>query len=171
MGIIRPARVVADDLTKANLGEGLPNIVLMAKSSVGKQVTSESMDSHSARGPDGTKNNQPSSSQPRVSTMDLSGPGPSGGAAGRSGQDPNEPRQDVSHLAMYISDEDKFADDQHQIIPIEDAFALPYIPRPGLEGFNCGYLLPAEITGFQGTYYYESGDVKPGYTHASPCVL
>ena len=94
---------------------------------MGKQVTSESMDSHSASGRSGTKNNQWSSSQPRASTMHLSRPGSSGGAAGGSGQDPNEPRQDVSHLAMYISAEDEFADNPHQIIPIEDAFALPYI--------------------------------------------
>ena len=79
--------------------------------------------------------------------MHSSGPGPSGGATGSSGQDPTEPRQDVSHLAMYILDEDEFADNPHQIIPIEDAFALPYIPRQGLEGFNHGYILPAEITG------------------------
>ena len=59
----------------------------MASSGVGKQATSESMDSHSTSGPSGTKNHQPSSPQPRVSTMHLSGPGPSGGAAGGSGQD------------------------------------------------------------------------------------
>ena len=122
MGIIPPARVVADDLTKTNLREGSPNILLMASSGVGKQVTSESTDSCSAGGLGGTKNNQPSSSKPRVSTMHSSGPGPSGGAAGGSGRDPNEPRQEVPHLAMYISDEDEFADDPHQIIPIEDAF-------------------------------------------------
>ena len=49
---------------------------------------------------------------------------------------------------MYISDDDEFADDPHQIIPIEDAFALPYLPRQNLERFDCGYLLPAEVTGF-----------------------
>ena len=65
--------------------------------------------------------------------MHSSGPGPSGGAAGGSGRDPNEPRQ-VSHLGIYISDDD-FADVPHQIIPIEDAFALPYLPRQSLEGF------------------------------------
>ena len=120
----------------------------MASSGVGKQVTSKSTDSHSTCGPSETKNNQPSSSQPRASTMYSSGPSPSGGAAGGSGWDPSEPREGVSHLAMYISDEDKFTDDLHQIIPIKDAFALPCIPRPGLEGFDCGYLLPAEITAF-----------------------
>ena len=44
-GILPPARVVAEDLTKANLREGLPNLLQMALSGVGKQVTSESMDS------------------------------------------------------------------------------------------------------------------------------
>ena len=69
---------------------------------------------------------------------------------------------------MYISDEDGFANDPHQIIPIKDAFALPYLSRLNLEGFDHGYVLPAEVTGFQGTDYHESGDVRPGYTGASP---
>ena len=85
MGIIPPARVVADDLTKTNLGEGSPNILLMASSGVGKQVTSELTDSCSAGRLGGTQNNQPSSSKPRASTMHSSGPSPSGGAAGGSG--------------------------------------------------------------------------------------
>ena len=105
---------------------------------MGKQVTSESTDSRSADGLGGTKNNQLSSSKSRAPTTHSGGPGPSG-ATGGSGQDPNKPRQ-VSHLAMYISDGDEFTDDSHQIIPIEDAFALPYLPRQNLEG------LPAEVT-------------------------
>ena len=80
--------------------------------------------------------------------MHSSGPGSSGSAAGGSSQDPSEPRQGLSHLAMVISDDDKFADDPHQIIPTEDAFALPFLPRQNLEGFNQGYLLPAEVTAF-----------------------
>ena len=40
--------------------------------------------------------------------------------------------------------------------------------QDNLEGFDCGYLLLAEVTGFWGTYYHESGDVRPGYTGASP---
>ena len=118
MGIIPPARVVAEDLTKANLREGLPNLLQMTLSGVGKQVTSESMDSCSTGGLGRTKNNQLSSSKSRVFTMHSSGPGPSGGAAGGSSQDPIEPRQEVSHLAMYISDEDEFADNPHQITPL-----------------------------------------------------
>ena len=85
MGILPPARVVAEDLTKANLREGSPNLLQMASSGVGKQVTSELTDSHSAGGLGGTKNNQPSSSKPRVSTTHSSRPDPSGGAVGGSG--------------------------------------------------------------------------------------
>ena len=99
-------------------------------------------------------------------TIHSSGPGSSGGTAGGSSCNPNKPRQVVSHLAF--SDDDKFADDPQQIIPTEDAFALPYLPRQNLEGFKQGYLLPAEVTAFQGIYYHESGDVRPGYTGASP---
>ena len=75
------------------------------------------MDSCSVGGLGGTKYNQASSSKPKVLTTHSSGPGSSGGAAGGSGQDPNEPREGVSHLVMYISNDDDFADDPHQIIP------------------------------------------------------
>ena len=80
--------------------------------------------------------------------MHSSGPGPSHGAAGGSGQDPNEPRQEVFHLAFTISSDNEFTDDPHQIFPTEDAFTLPYLPRQNLEGFDHGYLLLAEVTGF-----------------------
>ena len=78
MGILAPARVVAEDLTKTNLREGLPNLLQMALSDVGKQATSESIDSHGAGRLGGTKNDQP------LSSMHSSGPGPSGGAGGDS---------------------------------------------------------------------------------------
>ena len=165
MGILPPARVVAEDLTKANLREGSPNLLQMA---VGKQATSELTDSHGAGGLGGNKNDQPLSSKPGVPFMHSSGSGPSGGTGGGSSQDLSKPRQEVSHLALYISDDDEFADNLHQIIPIEDAFTLTYLPRQNLEGFDCGYLLPAEVTGFQGTYYHGSGDVRSDYTGASP---
>ena len=100
-------------------------------------------------------------------TAHSSAHGSGGGAAGGSGQDPNEPRQGVSHMALVI-DDDEFADDPHEIIPTVDAFAIPFLPRQGMEGFDRGYLLPADVTTFQGIYYHESGDVRPGYTGASP---
>ena len=68
---------------------------------------------------------------------------------------------------MVVSDGDEFTDDLHQIIPTEDIFTVLAIPRENLKGFNEGYLLPAEVTAFQGIYYHESGDVRPGYTGAS----
>ena len=69
---------------------------------------------------------------------------------------------------MVVSDDDKFTDNPHQIIPTEDVFTAVAIPRENLKGFDEGYLLPAEVTAFQGIYYHESGDVRPGYTGASP---
>ena len=50
VGILPPARMLAEDLTKANLREGLPNFLQMALKCVGKQATSESTDSQSAGG-------------------------------------------------------------------------------------------------------------------------
>ena len=105
-------------------------------------------DSHSAGEQGGTKNNQASSSKPKVFTMHSSGPGSSGGAAGGSGPDPNELRQEVSHLVLIISNDDEFTDDPHHIIPTEDVFTLPYLPRQNLKGFDRGYLLPSEFTAF-----------------------
>ena len=43
--VITPAKVLAEDLTKPSLQEVLPNLVQMHSSAVGKQITSESMDS------------------------------------------------------------------------------------------------------------------------------
>ena len=42
VGILPPARVLAEDLTKATLREGSPNLLQMASRCVGKQATSES---------------------------------------------------------------------------------------------------------------------------------
>ena len=71
---------------------------------------------------------------------------------------------------MVVSDDDEFADDPNQIIPTGDVFTVPAIPRGNLKGFHKGYLLPAEVTVFQGICYHESGDVRPGYTGASSFV-
>ena len=45
VGILPPARVLAEDLTKATLREGSPNLLQMTLRGVGKQTTSESTDS------------------------------------------------------------------------------------------------------------------------------
>ena len=71
-------------------------------------------------------------------------------------------------MALFISDDNEFADDPHQMIPTEAAFAVQVIARENLQGYNEGYLLPAKVTAFQGIYYHESVDVRPGYTGASP---
>ena len=69
---------------------------------------------------------------------------------------------------MVVSDDDEFTDDPYQIIPTEDIFTIPAIPRENLKAFDEGYLLPAEVTVFRGIYYHESGDVRSGYTSVSP---
>ena len=107
---------VGRGLDKSHPEKGTPNLLQMALKGVGKQTTSESTDSHSTGEQGGTKDNQASSSKPGVLTAHSSAPGSSGGAASSSSQDPNEPRQGVSLLSLVIND-DKFADDPHQIIP------------------------------------------------------
>ena len=147
VGILPLPRVLAEDLTKATLREGSPNLLPMTLKGVGKQTTSESLDFHSTGEQGGTKDNQASSSKPGVLTTHSSAPGSGGGAADSSSQDPNEPRKGVSNLTLVIND-DEFPDDLHQIICTEDAFALPFLPRQGMEGFDRGCLLPAEVTAF-----------------------
>ena len=108
VGILPPARVLAENLTKATLREGSPNLLQMALKGVSKQTTSESTDSCSMGEQGGTKDNQASSSKPGVLTAHSNAPGSSSSTAGSSGQDSNEPRQGVSHLALVI-DDDEFA--------------------------------------------------------------
>ena len=84
VGIFPPARVLAEDLTKATLREGSPNLLQMASKCIGKQTTSELTDSHSAGEWGGTKDNKASSSKPGVLTVHSNVPGSSSGAAGGS---------------------------------------------------------------------------------------
>ena len=105
--------------------------------------------------------------KPGTLTTHSSALSSSGGTAGSSGQGPNEPKEEVANLTMVVSDDDEFTDDPHQIIPTEDIFTIPAIPRDDLNRFDEGYLLPAEVTAFRGIYYHESGDVRPDYTGAS----
>ena len=136
VGILPSARVLAEDLTKATLREGSPNLLKVALMCIGRKATSESTSSHGAGNGSGSKDNPASSLRLDVSATCSS-------AAGSRGQGPNEPKQEVAHLSMVVLDDDEFADDPHQIIPIEDVFTVPAIPRENLEGFDKGYLLPA----------------------------
>ena len=110
---------------------------------IGRKATSESTSSHQS----GPKDSTVSSLRGALATH-SSTPGSSGGTAGGSGQGPSEPKQEVTHLTMVVSDDDEFADDPHQIIPTKDIFTVPEIPREDLKGLDESYLLPAEVTAF-----------------------
>ena len=138
--------MLAEDLRNATLKEGSPNLLKVASNCIGRKATSESTSSRGAGNRSELKNNKASSSRLGVSAICSSAPGSSGGAAGGSSQGPNELKQEVAHLTMVVSDDDEFTDDPHQIIPTKDIFTIPAIPRENLEGFNKGYLLPAEVT-------------------------
>ena len=103
---------------------------------VGRKATRESISSHGAGHQSGPKDNTASSSRLGASATCSSAPDISGGIAGSSGQGPSEPKQEVTHLAMVVSDDDEFAGDPHQIIPTEDIFTVPGIPREDLKGFE-----------------------------------
>ena len=119
-GILPPAQVLAEYLTKDTLREGLPNILKVTPKFMGWETTNESTHSHDADHQSGPKDNTASSSMWSVSATCSSVPGSSEGAAGSSGQGPGEPKQEVAHLAMVVSDDYEFADDPHQIIPTEE---------------------------------------------------
>ena len=148
VGILPPARVLAEDLMKATLKEGSPNLLKVALKCICRKATSKSTSSHGAGHQSGPRDNTSSSSRLGASATCSSTPGSSGGAAGGSGQGPSELKQEVAHLTMVVSDDDEFADDPHKIIPTEDIFTIPAIPREDVEGFIEGYLLPAEVTAF-----------------------
>ena len=168
VGILPPARVLVEDLTKATLKEGSANLLKVALKFIGSKDTSESTGCCGTDHWSGPKDNTTPSSRPGASATHSSALSSSGSMAGGSSQGPNEPKQEVAHLTMVVSDDDGFTDDPHQIIPTDDIFTVPAIPREDLDGFDKGYLLPAEVTAFRGIYYHESSDVRPGYIGASP---
>ena len=135
VGILPPARVLAEDLTKATLKEDSPNLLKVASMCIGRKATSESTSSHGTSNQSGPKDNTASSSRLGALATCSSTPGSSGGAASSSGQGPSEPKQEVTHLTMVVLDDDEFADDPHQVIPTEDIFTVPTIPRENLKGF------------------------------------
>ena len=168
VGILPPARVLAEDLTKATLNEGSSNLLKVASKYIARKATSESTSSHGADHQSEPKDNTASSSKLGALATCSRALDSNGSTAGESSQGPSELKQEVTHLTMVVSDDDEFTDDPHRIIPTEDIFTIPAIPRDDLYGFNRGYLLLTEVTAFRGIYYHESGDVRPGYTGVSP---
>ena len=168
VGILLPAKVLAEDLTKAILWEGSPTLLKVTPKFIRWKTTNETTHFCDADHLSGPKDSTAPSSRWGVSATSSSVPGSSGGVAGSGGQGPAEPKQGATHLTMVVSDDDEFADDSHQIIPTQEVFTIPTFPREDLRGFDEGYLLPAKVTAFRGIYYHESGDVRPGYTGASP---
>ena len=47
---------------------------------------------------------------------------------------------------MIVSSRDDFEDDPHQIIPIDDDYALPYVKHE--DGYHQEYAFPASIENF-----------------------
>ena len=92
VGILPLARVLAENLMKATLKEGSPNLLKVASKCISRKVTSESTSSHGAGHQSGSKNNTASSSRPGASVSHPSTPDSCGGTTGGSGQGSNEPK-------------------------------------------------------------------------------
>ena len=161
VGILPPAKVLADDLTKATLREGSPNIIKVTPKFIGWKSTKESTRSLDANHLSSQKDNMALSSRQGASATCPSVPGSTRDAAGSSGHSPGGSKEEVAHLAMAVSDYDDFANDPHQIIATEEVFVVPSFTQDNLQGFDKGYLLPMKVTAFRETYYHESGDVRP----------
>ena len=129
VGILPPAKVLAEDLTKTTLREGSPNLLKVTPKFTGWKTTNEATHSCDADHPSGTKDRTAPSSRQGVSATCSSAPGSSGGVAGGSGQGPCEPKQEVAHLTMVVSDDDEFTDDPHKIILTEEVFLFQPFPE------------------------------------------
>ena len=102
VGILPPAKVLAEDLTKATFREGSPNLLKVTPKFIGWKTTNEATHSHNVDHLSGPKDSTAPSSRWGVLAMCLNAPGSSGGVAGGNGQGPSEPKQGVTHLAMVV---------------------------------------------------------------------
>ena len=159
--------MLAEDL-KATLREGSPSLLKVTPKFISWKTTNESTCSHDADYQSGPQDSTAPSSRWGVSATCSSEPCSSGGVAGSSSQGPGEPKQEVAHLTMVVSDDNEFTDDPHQIIPTEEVFNIPVFPQENLQGFDKGYLSLMEVTAFRGIYYHESGNIRPSYLGTSP---
>ena len=105
VGILPPAKVLADNLTKVTLREGLPNILKVTPKFMGWKTTKESTHSCDANHPSRQKDNTALFSRQGISATCSSVPGSSGNVAGSSGHGPGRSKQEVAHLAMVVSDD------------------------------------------------------------------
>ena len=85
VGILPLVRVLAEDLMKATLKEGSPNLLKVALKCIGRKATSESTSSHGAGNQSGPKDNPASSLRLGASSTCSSTPGSSGSTADSSG--------------------------------------------------------------------------------------
>ena len=75
VGILPLVRVLAEDLMKAALKEGSPNLLKVASKCIGRKATSESTSSHGTGHRSGSKNNTASSLRPGASATHSNAPG------------------------------------------------------------------------------------------------
>ena len=145
---IPQAKVVTEDLINFQSRWDLPNALVVAASDTGRRVMSQSTSSH-GKGETRSEKNKP---QPPLESRALanitgSTSGGSGGAARGDGEEPHNLKPGASQLTLIISEESEFADDPHQVIPIEDCYGLPLIKRQ-CGGFTRDYQSPAEVEEF-----------------------
>ena len=129
VGILPPAKVLAEDLTKATLREGLPSLLKVTPKFISWKTTNKVTHPHNADHPSGPKDGTALSSRWGVSAACSSVPGSSGGAAGSSGQGPGEPKQELPISPWWSQMMMSSLMIPHQIIPTEEVFTIQPFPE------------------------------------------
>ena len=113
VGILPSASVLVEDLIKATLREASTNLLKVTPKFIGWKATNESTHSCDANQLSGLKDST-------VPSTSCGAPGTGSNATGSC-----DPKQEVAHLTMVVSDDDEFADDPHQITHTTDVFTAP----------------------------------------------
>ena len=148
-------RVLASDMLTLASKPGLPN-PLKAAPEANKSTTSSRQQQNSGlHNGCGVLIELPTTTKGQKPEPSTLGPHPADGQPG------------PVMLAVHVSTESDFATDVHQIIPTAPEYGQPCQPTEA-GGMEIWYDGAITITNFNGTYYYESSMLLPGYTNSSP---
>ena len=133
------AKVIAKDLINLQLRLGSPNTLVMAAG----ELTS----SHGGGGRSGKREPWPPQESRALTDITRSTPSGDGVAARKDGEEADNPKPEILWLTAITSEESDFVADQHQVIPMDNCFGLPVVPRQS-GGFKLNYKDAVEVTNF-----------------------
>ena len=157
------AKVMVDDLVNFQSRLGSPNTLMVAiKGTCGK--TSGTDGTRKDKLKHGKKQPQPPDAA-RV-LMEITGEvGKRKAETSRpSGGEPSREQLGTSQVTVVVLEESDFAPDIHQVILSGPCCSLPLVAEDG-GGSELNYSEAVQVQDFQGTYYFKSGCLRPGYTN------